>query len=172
MWVDEEGLHLALRREGGQWLAVEISTELPPDALHVEVELATALDELDPQAVSAVFVYRDDEHEADIEFSRWGVRGPVPNAQFAVAPYGPGELHRFRLGGDLAPSTHVLDWRADRVAFHSSQGGRVIEEWRHTDPAWEARDGYRLIINLWLYQGRRPAFGRPMEIIYSAIRVD
>jgi len=138
VWVDERGLHLVIRRQGGTWRSVELSTALPPDAAHVSAILETPLDDLDPRAVAALFVYRDDQHEADIELSRWGQR------------------HRFRLAGDLSPTEHVLDWRADRVAFHSRSAERVLQEWRHTDAQWTERDGYRLFVNLWLYQGRAP----------------
>lgn len=172
VWVDEKGLHLTLRRTGGAWRSVELSTDLPADAVHVRATLETQLDLLDPQAVAAIFVYRDDEHEADIEFSRWGHPGAAPNAQFAVAPYRKGERHRYRLRGDLAPTQHVLDWRADRVAFHASDGTQVLEEWRHAAPEWTEREGYRLFVNLWLYEGRAPLFGNKAEVFFSEVLVE
>jgi hypothetical protein len=171
-WVDEGGLHLRIREAGGRWRSVELSTVLPPEAVHVEARLVLLGGALDAQAVLGLFLYRDDAHEADIELSRWGRHGASSDAQFAVAPYGPGELHRFTLSAERAESVLVLDWRADRVAFEARQGGQVVAEWRHTDPDWNSRDGYRLHINLWLYQGLPPLDGKPVEAILREVRVE
>ena len=172
LWVDDNGLHLTLRPVGGSWPSVELSTSLPPEAVHVAATLETPLDRIDPRAVTALFIYRDDLHEADIEFSRWGAPGEAPNAQFAVAPYGADERHRFRLPGDLSPTRHVLDWRSNRVAFHSGEGPNILEEWRHTSSAWTEREGYRLFVNLWLYEGRDPLSNDTIEVVFSEILVE
>lgn len=169
-WVDEDGLHLRLDRAGGAWRAVELSTTLPPEALHVAATLATPLAQLDPAAVVGLFVYKDDQHEADIEFSRWGHADQALNAQFAVAPYGPGLRHRFRVEPETARSHHVLDWREDRVAFQSRVDDQVVAEWRHTAPHWTDRSGYRLHLNLWMYEGRAP--DGPSEVVFSDLVVE
>ena len=169
-WVDEDGLHLRLDRADGAWRSVELSTTLPPEAVHVAATLATPVGQLDPAAVVGLFVYKDDQHEADIEFSRWGHADQALNAQFAVAPYEPDQRHRFRVEPEATRSHHVLDWRGDRVAFQSRVNGAVVAEWRHTAAHWTDRTGYRLHLNLWMYEGRAP--DGPSEVVFSDLVVE
>lgn len=171
VWVDDGGLHLVLRRDGDRWRGVEMSTVLPPEAVHVQATVASPLSVLPAEAVFGLFVYRDDDHEADIELSRWGSPHIGTNGQFAVAPYGNDQKHRFQLDPAAGGSELVLDWRVDRVAFEARQSGRVLAEWRDTGERWRVRDGYRLHLNLWLYEGRPPADGKDVEVVLSELVV-
>ncbi len=165
VWVDDQGfLHLKVRKARGRWLAAEIHTPLPAEPFHLEVTTATPMRELDPNVVAGFFAYKDDSNEIDIELSEWGARGGF-NTQFAVAPYGEGDRHRFTAPSDVLEVVHVMDWRADRVALASRVGDRTLAEWRRAGPRFADRSGYRLHINLWLYQGKPPTDREEVELV-------
>jgi hypothetical protein len=161
VWVDDEGLHLVVRRQGGRWWAAEVHTDLPEGPVHIEAEVATPMAELDPQVVAGIFVYRDDDHEVDIELSQFG-GGNGFNAQYAVAPYGPGDRHRFVIPQHQGGVRHVLDWRLNRAALDSRGPDRSYAEWRWTGEKLQDRSGYRLHINLWLYEAKPPQGKQPV----------
>jgi len=172
VWVDEQGaLHLKVRRVGGRWTAAEVHTELADGPVHLEIDVATPMADLDPQVVAGLFVYKDDEHEVDIELSQWG-GGNGFNAQYAVAPYGPGDRHRFVIPAHQTDVHHVLDWRLDRVALESRGPDRAYAEWRWSGDKLADRSGYRLHLNLWLYEAKPPVNRREVEFVVRSLRIE
>lgn len=173
VWVDGQGaLHLRVVERDGSWWSAEVLTPLPPGPVQVEIDVATDLSALDPRVVFGFFAYSDDRNEVDIEFSRWGFPHRPWNAQYALAPYGEGEIHRFQIATG-ADSSHLFDWREDRVAFASQQGGRIVQEWRHTAPRVRVmRDRpFQLHLNLWLAEGQEPMGGGGLEVVVRGLFV-
>ena len=175
VWVDARGrLHLALRRDEGEWACAEVSTELPTTHGIHRFFVTGRLDRLDPNVVFALFVYADDRAEVDIEFSRWGRPSSKADAQFVVQPHQePGNLCRFELGLQGDRSTHLFDWREGCVTFQSLHGhhevsptiGHEIRTWRRAGSAVPIPSrGLRVHINLWSVGAAPPRGGEGVEI--------
>ena len=169
-WVDEKGwLHLALRRGFWGWRAVQLSSALPDGPVHVEVVVDTPSHDLDPQVVAGLFLYKDDAHEIDVELSEFG--GLDFNVQYVVAPHTAEHRVRFRQPENRRGVRHVLDWRAGRVALRSEDEHRVLKEAEFPTDHLGEQSGYRLILNLWLYQGRPPRRGKPVELVIRSVEI-
>jgi len=98
VWVDQQGwLHLRIRKENSLWHSAEVySKECTTYGLH-RFSITGQLDRLDPNVVFAPFLYKDDETEIDIEFTRWGEANLPDNGQYVVQPWlNSGNLVRFR----------------------------------------------------------------------------
>ena len=174
VWVDQGGLHLKVRCVEGKWHCAEITSVLPAKHGAHRFYVSSRVDLLDRNVVASPFLYEDDAHEVDIEFSRWR-RTQGNNAQFVVQPYAhAGNIHRYEMDLNGAESTHCFDWRPDSIHFQSLQGhakaatsaGAVIQDWVYTgkDNPVE-REGLRIHINLWLIQGQPPTDGKEAEFV-------
>ena len=109
-------------------------------------------------------VYKDDDHEIDIEMSRWaGGYGRNKTADYAVQPFSSHVqtgLH-WREPTSAQHTYHQFDWSPSRVAFESgtvSADGNastgVIRTWTFTDASRiPAAEGMLARINFWLFRG-------------------
>jgi len=173
VWVDGDGLHLTIRRDGDRWYASEVfsTTSLGYGTYRFTVD--SSLDALDEQAVFAGFVYEAADREIDIEFSRF-LAAPM-NAQYVIQPYGiAGNLERFDMPGTI-PTTHQFTWSADRVDFKSWIGDRdepepddIIAAWTYTGASIPPPGQERMHFNFWLFDGRPPRSGKGDEIVIRA----
>lgn len=173
VWVDEDGkLHLRIRNVSGTWYSAQVnSTDLTDYGRH-RFYVDTALDDLDEHVVAALFLYGDDQHELDIEFTRRGHADGL-NAKYAVQPYVlAGHRESFTVGWD-GPTVHEIEWMPDSVRFSSFRehdpGNSPIHQWVYLgDHSPEPRDNLRIQINLWLAR-RAPADGREVELVISDV---
>lgn len=177
VWIDEEGsLHLKITNKDGLWWCAEVYL---PDSLgfgKYTFTISSRIDLLDPQAVGAPFIYRDDFHEIDVEFSRWGDPTATENAQYVIQPYDyPGNLERFQITlSDAAVSTHQILWNSDLITFRSVQGTDIdseenlIHAWEYTGPDIPEAEGMLVHINLWLFLGMQPISGEEQEMVVSS----
>jgi hypothetical protein len=168
VWVDAAGLlHLRVARSGGRWRCAEVFLDAPMGhgayAFHVETDVSN----LDRQAVLGLFTYRDDAHEIDVEFARWGDARDPTNAQYVVQPYAvAGNLQRWTLPPDTTNFTATFQWGVGGVAFETTTPtGAVVHRWTYAGASTPAPDAEVPHLNLWLYQGRAPASGRPVEVV-------
>lgn len=174
VWVDQAGLHLKIRKIGGVWHCAEITSVLPTRYGVHRFYVASRIDRLDRNAVASPFLYKDDNHEVDIEFSRWG-KSSGNNAQYVVQPYlPPGNIHRFEEKLRCARSTHYFDWEPGSIHFKSFRGHHtearrkrsLLQEWQYagSDNPPES-DELRIHINLWLIKGAPPSDGKEVEFV-------
>ncbi|ODS36940.1 MAG: hypothetical protein A7315_04445 [Candidatus Altiarchaeales archaeon WOR_SM1_79] len=180
VWVDDNGwLHLRIRNVSGTWYCSEVYTVLPTRYGMHRFYFIGQLDSLDKNVVAAPFLYKDDSHEIDIEFSKWGWEGNPYNAQYVVQPwYNPGNTERFSMELSGTHTTHYIDWHSSRIQFKSIHGhheeppndGYLIHNWTYTGndiPLEE--DDLRVHINLWLVNGSPPSDGNEVEIIVKYV---
>lgn len=210
VYTDEEGaLHLRLQQRDGRWWSAEVSSVFAVGYGRYEFRVAGGADQLDPNVVLGLFTWdnetwaTDANSEIDIELTRWCEPGAA-NLHYSVHPTrGVGrELHGERYQpvmvdlGDEG-STHVIDWRPDRVTCATYRGmegpaeDRLVAAWtydagispsritgteeEHTEPILVPRPspttGVR--INLWLVdadgQGMAdpPLDGQPVEVVIT-----
>ena len=178
VWVDSDGaLHLKIRKIGDTWYCAEVySTEYTTYGLH-RFYIASKVDDIDKNAVAAVFLYANDTTEIDIEFTKWGVDNPDANAQYVVQPYNAeGNIHTFPMTLSTDSSTHLFDWQPSSIFFRSLHGhcsdplntSYNIKEWQYTGSDIPAEDeNLRMHINLWLFRGQPPAQGEEIEFIIA-----
>ena len=70
VWVESGQLHLKIREVNNTWHAAEVYTEACTKYGRHRFSTVTRLDSFDPNVVAALFLYRNDETEIDIEFSK------------------------------------------------------------------------------------------------------
>jgi hypothetical protein len=171
VWVDDEGrLHLRVRNIDGVWHSAQVISVEPTVYGEHRFFVETPLHDLDENVIFAMFLYRDDHNELDIEISSHGLT-EGENAKFAVQPYfRDGHRESFVLDAD-SPTIHTIDWEAETVRFAVHEWGEddtpLIHEWTYEgeDIPAESRDLY-IEINLWLAD-REPTNGEEVEVIIS-----
>lgn len=175
VWVEGGQLHLKIRKVNGTFYAAEVSTKICTQYGMHRFFTVGRLDNLDPNVVAALFLYKDDQTEVDIEFGKWGEPNPVYNAQYVVQPWDkPGNRERFSMKLNGTFTTHYIDWQFSSIRFKSIHGhhqepptpGHLIHEWLYTGDDIPAKeDSPKIHINLWLYQGKPPTDGQEVELI-------
>ena len=176
--LDEVTLRVGPDRHG-VWRSAEISTWIPPDTTTLEIDFEGLPEELDPNIVLGVFVYRNDESEFDLELSSWGhAKGgegeePYHPIQFVVVPpIEEGHMHRFSPTtekGLAAKWTQRFEWQEDFIVFTLEQDGEVLSTWRYEGEDVPRYDDHRLHINLWLFEGRPPINREPVDVTITRV---
>jgi hypothetical protein len=176
VWVDSSGqLHLKIREVNGTWYCAEVYTKSCTQYGMHRFFTIGQLDNLDKNVVAALFLYKDDQTEVDIEFAKWGEQDPDYNAQYVVQPWDTlGNRERFLMSLSGTDTTHYIDWGASAIQFKSIHGhyqeppdaAHLIHEWLYVGDDLPAEEEcLRIHINLWLYQGNPPSDGQEVEII-------
>ncbi len=170
VWVDAAGrLHLKITHSGKRWTCAEVISARSFGYGTYRFNLASAVDNLDPNVVLGLFTWNDDpafyNRELDIEFSRWGDRNNW-NAQYVVQPY-TDPLNLFRFQQPAGASTHQFSWQAGQVVFESTNAGGAIAGHTFTNAIPQA-GGENARLNLWLFQGLAPSNKRDAEVIVQS----
>jgi len=170
--IDAKGrLHLAIRKEDARWTCAEVALSKSLGYGTYRFTIASRVDNLAPQSVVGLFTWDNDEEDAhrelDVEFSRWA--DPLrSNAQYVVQPYDTlGNLVRFELP-PVARTVHEFEWLPESAAFSSRlPHGKILAE--HIFGRNIPHPGKeRALINFWLYQGKAPGDGKPLEVIVES----
>ena len=179
--VDRRGrLHLKITRRRGNWYCANIALKESFAHNRYIFYVSSRVDRLDRNAVAGLFAYMDDMNEIDIEFSRWGME-KFTDGQFTVQPaHGGGNLERFNLNLKSKRSTHIIDWKEDRIEFSSYMGHtatrpeekNIINEWTYTGDDIPEEDDERIMINLWLYKGVPPSNNANVRLIIEAFEIE
>ncbi|MBL4635718.1 MAG: hypothetical protein JKY56_17790 [Kofleriaceae bacterium] len=173
VFVDSAGrLHLRLRTSGGRWLSSEVSTSLPCCYSRVTAQIEGPIGLLDPRVVAAVFLYRSDTSEIDVEFAKWGQLGG-PNAQFVVAPAVPATRIRTL---KVAPATRrvvvTINWEPESIDFSITPDSLAPMTWRYLGTERPTPNEHRLHINLWLFGGTPSADLSDVELTISSVEIE
>jgi len=103
------------------------------------------------------------------------------NAQFTIQPaYHEGNNYRYDLDLKGRHSTHIIDWKKERIDFASYHGhhserpseGKIIQEWSYTGNDIPDVSDEKVIINLWLYNGVPPSDKKEAEMVIKAVRIE
>lgn len=175
VWIDSEGqLHLKITNRNNHWYCAEVSLEKPLGYGTYEFFVNGRFDQLDSNIVVGLFLYKDDAHEIDIEFGRWG-RKYGDNLQYVLQACPPGSIHRYQaeLNGDY--TTHRIVWKPESVSFRSLHGHylgdlpskyHLITQWAYGN-AYYTPTTEKVHMNLWLVQGESPVLGKETEIVIT-----
>ena len=170
-----DALHLRIdRNASGTWTTAEVIGPTSFGYGTYTFTLASAVHDLDPNVVLGLFTWSDKapyaHREMDVEFARWGSATDPNNAQFVVQPAGTaGHLHRFTQP-DYSTSVHSFTWEPGRVSFASraSAGAAPYATFVYTGTDVPKPGDERVRLNLWLFGGRPPTDGQPVEVVISS----
>ncbi len=180
VWLDANGyLHLKITYSNGKWNCAELTCTQTFGYGTYAFYLASRMDNFDKNVILGLFAYKDDSHEVDIEFSKWGQTN-YKNGWYTVQPpaYIEGRNQRsfnVQLYGDY--TTHYFTWRANSIYFESFGGhytigqepaGNIIQSF--TSNSQVSATGVKAHINLWLYQGHAPSDGSQAEVIVKSFK--
>ena len=188
VWVDDAGLHLRIAQSGGQWTCAEVTMTESLGFGTYEFQLTGRPDQFDRNTVLGLFDYTtpalgpDGTNEIDIEFAQWGNAGNANRLNWTVYPpaLGPAPTHHevpLSLTGDA--TTHRFTWTSRGVKFVSMYGYQdgavqnLIAKWNDapTKPKQHIpQHAIPVHLNLWLFQGRAPVDGQPVEVVIRSFR--
>lgn len=180
VWVDKEGnLHLKITERNGIWYCASVRLKKSFGFGKYIFQVSSRVDKLDRNVVGGLFAYLNDSNEIDIEFSRWG-KIFAKNSQFAVQPAdNAGNIFRYnnRLRGES--STHIIDWNKGSINFVSYRGYQaisptekmVIKEWSYKGENIPLGGEEKIMINLWLFQGKPPSDRKEAEIVIKSFGI-
>lgn len=168
VYTDANGaVHLPIVNKNGTWYSSEIYL---PNSLGYgtyRFETASRVDSIDPNMVLGLFLYQDDTHELDIEYSRWGWAAG-PNLGYTVQPYTiKGNNVQYNVTLQDSPVIDEINWQADRIIFQTSQNGVVLKEWTYTGANNFVPGGERVHLNFWLMSGLAPMDGKNTEVVIN-----
>lgn len=170
------GLALDLTFREGRWTGAEMTSREKLGFGAYLFEIETEIGDWDPQVVLGLFNYptsdvgKDGTCEIDIEFARWGA-ATNPPGNYTVWPVTAKEntSHSFPVEKGRARTTHRWTWSPEQIAFESRYAdGRLLHAWTFRPPdtaARIARQPMPVHVNLWLFQGKPPADGRPVRVL-------
>ncbi len=180
VWVDAKGdLHLKISDAGGKWTCAEIWTNKDLGFGTYQCQVEGQLDRLDPNIVFSMFSYAgpDGTKETDIEYAKWGKAGEK-NCWWTVYPNdatGKHQSHGFDVVQRGSSTTSRFAWSKTGVHYWMLGGRQPLDSSENVTEDW----GYRperpehqvtqtpmpLHFNLWLFQGKPPTDGKPVEIV-------
>ena len=184
--VDAAGnLHLKISKTNNKWSCAEIWTDKPLGFGEYQCQVEGQLDQLDPNVIFSMFSYDgpDGVNEIDIEYAKWG-NPKEKNCWWTVYPTGGTKNIQqksygfdFKLNGTYTTSRY--NWSKTNVFYWMFGGfqqltanGNKMDDWN-----FEPKDTQRvpqsampLHFNLWLFQGKAPTNGKPVEIIVHQFR--
>jgi hypothetical protein len=171
VWADGAGLHLRITKQGGRWYSAEVVLQGNLGYGTYRWTLASRVDSLDKNVVLGLFTWDDapaDAHrELDVEFARWGNAADPTNSQYVVQPYdAAGHLVRWTQPA-VTTSSHSFTWSPTNVAFQSTSGGSTIGSWTFGGTGIPHPGAENTRMNLWLFQGKAPSNGQPVEVVIS-----
>jgi len=166
VWTDKNGwLHLKITNRNGKLYCAEVTLVRPLGYKKYIFQVNSRINGFHPNVVGGLFTYldgTDNAEEIDLEFSRWGDINKVTNAQYSIQPSDSiGNIKSFRvtLNGDA--STHLFDWKPQKIDFASYHGQStsppadstlIINKWTYSGKNIPVNQNGKIHINLWLFQ--------------------
>jgi hypothetical protein len=166
VWIDgKERLNLTLAPDdNGRWYATEVISRDTFGYGVYTFYIDAEPQDFDPHVVAGIFLYRDEENEIDIEFSRWGDKENYQFGNYVVQPADlPGNQFRFPILASGSYTTHRIEWNPDQILFSSWHGhypeppvGKIIAQWQYGGYSIPQADQIKLFFNIWLFRGILP----------------
>ncbi len=175
VWVDDNGhLHLTLsKKDNGRWYATEVISHETFSYGTYTFFIDANPGNYDPHVVAGIFLYRDEENEIDIEFSRWGDHQNYQFGNYVIQPAElPGNQFQFPVLTSGTHTTHQIIWSPGEVFFSSWHGhylkspdDNLIAQWHYNGENVPKPNGLRLFFNIWLFRGIMPKTDQPEKIV-------
>ncbi|MFN2394707.1 MAG: glycoside hydrolase family 16 protein [Bacteroidales bacterium] len=177
VWVDQQGrLHLTLaKKSNDRWYSTEVISRETFNYGTYTFFLDANPAAYDPHVVAGIFLYRDEQNEIDIEFSRWGNDQNYHIGNYVIQPAEtPGNQFSFPLFTNGSHTTHQIIWKPGEIFFSSWHGhyqsppnNNYISQWHYKGDYTPEPNGLRLFFNLWLFRGISPKTNTTEKLIIN-----
>jgi hypothetical protein len=169
-------LHLSISEqpsEPGAWQCGEVSLAESLGYGNYSWTVSSSLQSFHESVVLGLFIYEDDAHEIDAEFSRWGNSSwAATNADFAVQPSSRsnGNALFYTVPSSATPLEVSFLWSPGSVLFEAHELGRGgwHQSWSRTGPAVPQPGSELVHMNLWLFRGQAPAGAAGAQVAISS----
>lgn len=157
VFMDSLGrLHLTVSAQNGAWHSTEVYLNKSLGYGQYIFDIDSAVDKLDTNLVAAPFLYQDDTHELDIEYSYWQIP-KSPNLHYSVQPYSTkGNNKGFTVALANTTTRNIIDWQPNKVVFSTLQSGQTIASYDYTGSDNFSPGKERVHINFWQINGVPP----------------
>lgn len=170
VFVDAGGrLHLSVVNRNGVWYSSEVSLPSSLGYGTYEFDISTGVDRIDPNLIAAPFLYQDDTHEIDIEYTRWS-DPTAPNTWMTVQPSSPTSETNFTTNQGTNPVTARIEWTPDHITLSTMQNNAALNSWTYSGTNNFTPGNERLHINFWQNKGWTPINNSTNEFIVDAMR--
>lgn len=166
VFVDAQGrLHLKIISVNGIWYSSEVYLPSSLGYGTYQFDIDSSISTIDQNVVVAPFLYQDDGHEIDIEFTNWRSPGEWMG-HYSVQPGTiAGNTTLFPTPTGASPSTHRIQWTPTQTGFTSNVSGTTLNKWTYTGPNNFVPGSEVAHINNWLIDGLPPSNGQEQELI-------
>jgi len=171
VFVDDNGrLHLHVsQHDDDKWYSSEVYL---PDSLgygKYTFTFDSRVDQLDQNLVAAPFLYQDNNHELDIEYSYWNTPGSS-NLHYTVqpSPYTSDNQYNDSIILNDGSFNNIIDWQPDKVIFTTEQNGSTIGTWTYSGDKNFIPGDELAHINFWQIKGMEPSNQSVNNLIVSA----
>jgi len=161
VWVDEAGrLHLEITCSDDVCYCAEVYSIARYKYGRFIFQVSGDVINLDRNVVLGLFLYYDQDHEIDVEVTRWGIKD-FPNMQYVVQPYYVHPPHRFHLKEACLSIVYIIEWEPEKITFYTYTIGiygekRLVEKWTKKI---KVRIPMRVHIDLWLIDKDKDGLG-------------
>ena len=174
VWIDDQNrLHLTVKNDNGTWNCTMVNSQNKYLYGTFTWTIASPVYTFDKNCVVGLFTYLDDNHELDIETTRWGNRRGN-NLWYSVQPYViEGNMQGYHVPSSIdgTNTTYRLDWQPNYIRFTASEAdGTVISDFNYTNVSGIPKNPQGVVMNLWLNDAP-PSDGKNIELIISDFTV-
>ena len=171
VFTDLEGkLHMKINNINNSWYSSEVYLPSSLGYGTYEFTLLTNPNQVDTNIVLAPFLYQDDEHEIDIEYTNWRYEG-ADNINYTVQPYTfSGNTKTFPSPTSYSESPIIarITWAPEKIYFETLQDDRLIADWEYTGANNFQPGSERVHINFWMIKGIAPSDLNEQEAVIKS----
>ncbi len=187
VWIDAKGfLHMKIAQAKGKWTCAEIWTDHDMGFGRYQCQVKGSIDQLDCNLIFSMFSYAgpDGIKETDIEYAKWG-NPTEKNGWWTVYPNDLNGIKKstgFNFKLHQNRSTSRFTWTKEGVNYALLDGFRapssnqgMIQSWNYRPQHPEHQITQKPIplhFNLWLFEGKPPADGKPVEFVIHSFTKD
>lgn len=172
VFTDATGaLHLRVSERNGQWYSSEVTLPQKLGYGTYEFQITSRVDLTDRNLVASPFIYQDDEHEIDIEYTKWKSDDPY-NVYNSVHPVRiPGAHTKFNMNMQPgSPLVARIIWEPTGITLQNLQNGVMLNSWRYegqnnVDPSLGL-----LHINHWMIDATPPSDGQAHDFVIKSFK--
>ncbi len=168
VFTDSEGqLHMKITNVDNSWYSSEVYLPSSLGYGTYTFTLLTNPNQIDTNIVLAPFLYQDDEHEIDIEYTDWRYEG-ADNINYTVQPYTlSGNTKTFPSPTSYSSSPIIarITWAPEKIYFETLQDDRLIADWKYVGANNFQPGSERVHINFWMIKGIAPSDSSQQEAV-------
>lgn len=171
VWVDSTGrLHLTIKNVSGTWRCSQIISKDNFGFGTYRFYLDSRVDQFDKNSVVGLYTFEDNDHEIDIEFSRWG-RLQANYLHYTSQPsnlLGNQKSYNMLLTENETINSFI--WKPTSIEFSSVEGHNPsvfpFANWVYLGNNIPQNET-TVRMNLWLVHGNAPTDGKDIELVVS-----